>query len=455
MRRLLIATWGSPAEWFELDYTLYEEETLLWQGSSCTTLVPMLEGLCTENCDAVVVALDSLVDLGPPRTRGVPGEESACYICSESCRHLLKDLPGSYAELREVVRRFVEEVVRCLGVKARVRVVVAPAVGSPGGVWRFSGRAEDFESVVLYEVGSMALSERYDRVILDLTHGINFMPSLTLRLAYRLASILLVAHEGLVERGVELRVYNSDPFRRRRPEGQGRVPVNINLIARDLVKSIQLIHEVPRPLRRLQRLSGELGERVSRLNSEACGVMELAYPALYYPLPLALCAAVAESGSPLAIVEEALKLWLSSVEVSGTTVRRTLSINPDAVYALLLLEAAARRLKEVEYPTPLADLQRLADLYSSVHRSYYHLVSNEVGLLKEVAERVGAGGWIRYCEMHRDGCRETERPDARIMVAHAGLQKEFVEIGPPGQLRYVYDVSRILRDSGLAFRCRD
>jgi CRISPR/Cas system-associated protein Csx1 len=95
MRRLLIATWGSPARWGTAYYILRDGDKILWEGESCTTLVPMVEGLCAENCDTVVVTLDSLIDLGndPPR------EGNAYYICSESCKHLLGGSPRSYAEL--------------------------------------------------------------------------------------------------------------------------------------------------------------------------------------------------------------------------------------------------------------------------------------------------------------------------------------------------------------------
>ncbi|MCC6024046.1 MAG: CRISPR-associated DxTHG motif protein [Thaumarchaeota archaeon] len=445
MRRLLIATWGSPARWGTAYYILRDGDKILWEGESCTTLVPMVEGLCTENCDTVVVTLDSLVDLGSDS----PRERNACYTCSEGCKHLLGGTPRSYAELRGAVERFITEVVKCLGVRAQIRTVVAPAVGSPGGVWKFSGKAEDFESVVLYELGSMVLNREYDEIVLDLTHGINFMPALTLRIAYRLASILLVAYRGLSERGIRILVYNSDPHRYDR-DGSKRFPVNVNLIARDLVKSIQLVHRIPRPVKPLRRLEGGLREEIEKLDAELFKVLRLAYPALYYPLPLVLCSVVKELGSPLPTIEKVFRLWLDLTEVSYTSVSRALSINPDAVYALLLIGAVAKRLNGIEYPTPVRVLQELSELYSSVHPSYYYLINDEVSHLREVESRVvSAGRWVRYCEVHRDGCRKVEKPDLRTMVAHAGLQKEFVEIDASTRLRYVRDVSWILSNTGL------
>ena len=71
---------------------------------------------------------------------------------------------------------------------------------------------------MLYELGSVVLNREYDEIVLDLTHGINFMPALTLRVAYRLASILLVAYRELGKRGIRILVYNSDPHRYDREE---------------------------------------------------------------------------------------------------------------------------------------------------------------------------------------------------------------------------------------------
>jgi hypothetical protein len=281
------------------------------------------------------------------------------------------------------------------------------------------------------------------------------MPALTLRIAYRLASILLVAYRGLSERGIRILVYNSDPHRYDREESK-RFPVNVNLIARDLVKSIQLVHRIPRPVKPLRRLEGGLREEIEKLDAELSKVLRLAYPALYYPLPLALCSVVKELGSPLPTIEKVFRLWLDLTEVSYTSVNRVLSINPDAVYVLLLIGAVAKRLNGIEYPTPVRVLQELSELYSSVHPSYYYLINDEVSHLREVESRVvSAGRWVRYCEVHRDGCREVEKPDLRTMVAHAGLQKEFVEIDASTRLRYVRDVSWILSNTGLKLIHKD
>jgi CRISPR-associated protein Csx1 len=175
------------------------------------------------------------------------------------------------------VERFVTEVIKCLGVRAPVRTVVAPAVGSPGGVWKFSGKAEDFESAVLYEPGSMVLNREYDEIVLDLTHGINFMPALTLRIAYRLASILLVAYGELGKRGIRILVYNSDPHRYDREESK-RFPVNINLIAREALQGVRRARLVVRGEVRELELPDDLVKDVERVVESLRRVLESERP---------------------------------------------------------------------------------------------------------------------------------------------------------------------------------
>ncbi len=463
VRRLLIATWGSPAEWGTVRYVLEDGRQTY---ETCTTLKPVLKYLCGESCDAVLVVLDSLVDL--PSPKGRPREESECFICCESCRNILRSSYASYIELRENVRRFVEEVVRCLGIEAKVRVVVAPAVGSPGGNRRFRGEAQDFESVVLYELGRLVLEESYGEIILDLTHGLNFMPSVTLRVAYRLASVLLVAHKELREGGVRLRVYNSDPYRRPPSglEGAGGIPeVRLNLIIEDQIKSIQLVHRLPRPVRSLRKLNSEVESEVGSLRRKLLEDAGLIYLTLYYPLPLALCAAVSKVESPLKSLERVFELWLKQVEVKDRVVERALTINPDTVYVSLLAEAATRRLQGIEYPTPTDKLKEIAEIYNAIHSSYYYIISNEISQLEKALEEASYSNWIRYNEILRQKRREEKpeeeypstkiTPNTRIMIAHAGLQKEFIEVGPSKLLRYTKDVERILEESGLKLERKD
>jgi CRISPR-associated protein Csx1 len=153
----------------------------------------------------------------------------------------------TYDEALNTLKEFVKEFVKCLGLLIEPYVVICPAVGSPGNIWRFTGHPTDFEATALYHLGKLCIEKPCTRLVLDLTHGVNFMPAVTLKLAEKLASIILAAHMGSVaslEDGVELHVYNSDPA----SPGSTANKLNINRIMKDKIKTITAPHDLPKRL---------------------------------------------------------------------------------------------------------------------------------------------------------------------------------------------------------------
>jgi CRISPR-associated protein Csx1 len=427
-KTLIIAPWGMPPQWQNVIYELEGEPYQF-----CTTLPLLLRKF--KKADVALIVLDSLVDEYKGKR-----QESPCYECYEKLRDSVRrsGLSRSYDELREGVKGFVKAYVECLmehaGEKIHdLHVVVAPAVGSPGGTWAFEGNAADFEAVSLYELGELCTKKPYERIVLDLSHGINFMPALTLRLAEKLASILLTAHAELLERGVELLVYNSDPI--------GSKPMRINQIAKARVKSVHVPHELPRNLLRPREKLDD--ERVVEVNRYYVEAVRFAISALHYPMPLALCASKEKAFKSLDVLERALKLWLEHTVVEEHKVRRRLSLNPDGVYALLLSSGVVRRLKglDASYPTDVKKLEELAKLYQAVNENYYYLIMDELGRIEDKLQEKGRPEKIMLFELLDEEPRE-KRLNKRVMIAHTGLQKEFVII-EEGKLRYMIEDSKL------------
>lgn len=457
MRKLLIATWGSPVFWKSLNYVVDGGQERFVK--SCTTLVPMARDVCVGNCDVVVIVLDSLVDLGEPR------EKNECSECCEKHGAILSGEWKTYKELREAVERFLKEVVKCVFDFSETRLegkeyfIIAPAIGRPGGTWRFHGSPKDYESIVLYELGKIVLSEKYDEILLDLTHGINFMPSVTLKVAYRLASILLVAHTNLSQ--VKLKVYNSDPFNPSK-KAEEVAALKINVVIEDSVQNIQIIHDLPDYVLRIwnkEVSNNSLISQLKKLRKVFYRNVGLVYSTLYYPLPLALIAAVEKlrraDVKPFKIMEEAYDLWLNTIRVKDRVVERPLSLNPDAVYLSHLTEAVVKRLQDFKYPSSLGQLEKIAKLYEAVNHSYPHLIKHEISELKSRSKEKTITQWTSYSKLLGGGIGEkgsVDKPDKRIMIAHAGFQKEFVEIGPELLTKYSSDVDTLLRKSGLRLK---
>ncbi len=438
---MIVAPWGLPALWGETIYVLEK-----WEMTSCTSLGLVAQIFSGKEVDVAILALDSLVD----EYLSQKGE-SKCYSCYEKYRSFIRESAkvSGYSELKILLNSFVKQFVECLELSFDPFVVICPAIGSPGSKWRFSGSPYDFEAVALYELGKLCIEKAYTRIVLDLTHGVNFMPAVTLKLAGELASLILAVHEGL-QNGVELRVYNSDP----KPPVSGTTHLNLNLVAKERIKSLLALHQLPPRL--LDTKKSDLFKKRDELNSKYHNMVKLPLSTIYYPLPLALCEVVPKAGdspNPLQILEEAFTLWCKNVSVSDKLMERLIALDPDAIYALLLLEAVRRRLEVTDKPPNLGDIKKLANLYGVVNESFYYLIMNEISRIEESLNQLMNTGWVPLSQLFSKDEGYKKNPDKRIMIAHAGLQKELVEVNiHTKQLRYRTDVKDILSNAGLLLK---
>jgi CRISPR-associated protein Csx1 len=454
---LLVATWGSPATWREARYIFTPEGGEVYE--SCTTLIPLLlsmrEAVEEGRLDLVIVVLDSLVN----KYSGKP-VKSRCYECYMSLSDILDEAgaAGTYAEMVRGVERFVVELVKCLlesyGVDLRVepKVVVAPAVGSPGGGWVFRGDLWDYQSRVLIELGELCLNKPYRQIILDLSHGINYMPALTLQLAPMLSSILLLAHEEV--ESVEVTVYNSDPL-------IGDETTRPLLLNRDKVKlnTIHLVHKRAR----LPELSGwarlehekykDLKTRLEDVFRRAINTVKHLYTSLYYPLPLALYHLTCRDSCKL--LEDTWAEFKRGLEESIVIERgegrhevlRPVTVDPSTLYMYYVSRALCKRLgdHDGEDPSIKRLRERESGVYELVHRALHVVVQHELWKIsKHVEELKGKGrlheclkgSWIRLCELRalvdaEEECKELDLKSGntrRNLIAHAGLLKDLVEV---------------------------
>ncbi len=174
MSRILIAPWGNPFGWTKVKYEFRGK-----QDEAPTTL-PLLR--CSLEVDKVVlIVLDSLAEALP------------------SFRY-------------EDVKREAERRVRCFLAKNNISldnvdVVVSYSVGKLGK-YQFDRELKDFYAHILWELGERLLEvarcKEEVEIYLDLTHGINYMPTLVYRAVRKLGSIL-----ALTKR-VSLTVLNSE-----------------------------------------------------------------------------------------------------------------------------------------------------------------------------------------------------------------------------------------------------
>ncbi len=449
---LVVATWGCPAQWGDASYVLGEDLVRRLIGSrgssdlyrvSCTSLSILVDALKGVGLDyrVALVILDSLVD----RYRGRP-TGSKCFECYENAFSGLSGFEGfgSYRDLLKFVEGLSRDVIRCLlGDSDRVSIVVAPAIGSPGGEWVFRGGARDFAAVSMMKLYGIAESYVPDLLIVDTTHGVNYMPTEIAYVSRLLLSALLP--RKLLDNGgsryLELLVVNSDPY----PPSARQPELSLNVVYRERVKAVHRLDAVPKVIakpRPIENRSVEKGvlERVKELNRRYEKYAHI-YLATSAPLPLALCATCSEV-SDENLLGEVYELWIDSAVIEGKSVYRLVRLVPEAVYAYIVAKEFCRFVTEKEAKGSEVGLEHfgsLAKLYGLVDEAYEILVNDEVKRIEQALREkaLDVDEWVKLCEVYGE-CRTVPKPDKRTMIAHGGLQKEFVEVNPRKKMvRYV------------------
>ena len=461
-----IAPWGMPYTWRPVTYVVGN-----YVCKTCSSLLPLLLWLKSSNefrsaeLDTVVIVLDSIIDWGRGVSKSREREaRNPCRTCFERFAEYLNiaESAKNYGELKQHVEEFVKRFVFCLSeqlvctsvgeemrvllqdVLERLQVIVAPAIGRPGGLWVFRGKLHDYEVAVLRGLGELIISKPYRTLVVDLTHGINFMPSLTTRLVPRIASILLAAHSSL--NSVEVRLYNSDPIP---PQASEDTVININEAVHSQVKTIELVHALSE--KPIYTSSNEFEEGVIRfkeleeVRGRALSALRYIYSALYYPLPLALysflcnmCSDVEEFRKADEYVAKAVRIVREEREDGSPRceVVKPLTIDPDTYYVYWLVKALCYRVKCEEGEPTLEYLKGVVVLiYRLIHEAHVELIWQELSRFeREIKDIMSTpkyqqlkGEWVPYPELKEE--RDSDRQmDRRIMIAHAGLQKDFIEV---------------------------
>ncbi len=176
-RVFVLAPWGDPANWHYVEYVLESrnDKVVVKSFTSLTALATVYKG-----ANIVIIVADTLAN---PQA---------------------SDYDSVLRSAEAYARRYL------CGLEASVLVL-------PGVIWQsnrvFEGSATDYYYTLLARMLDGATKgEPIDTIVLDLTHGINYMPSLALKAAEEAASILSLV-KALTGEGdsTELVVYNSDP----------------------------------------------------------------------------------------------------------------------------------------------------------------------------------------------------------------------------------------------------
>ncbi|MCS7105514.1 MAG: CRISPR-associated CARF protein Csx1 [Thermofilaceae archaeon] len=210
VKTLIVATWGDPRNWSSVKYRVKglekegEKEEVL--EGKCSLLPLMLKAGC--DARAIVVVADTLFSTFEEE------QPRAWANIEERVRNKVKLYWESFVESSKVNGVELSSDTKDR-LKNSVEVVVCPGLGRykfGDFLFEFRGSLELFMSTILLHVLERALGMgRACELWLDLSHGVNYMPSAALIAVSKVGRIL----SFLAKRNeVKLRVFNSDPYSR-------------------------------------------------------------------------------------------------------------------------------------------------------------------------------------------------------------------------------------------------
>ena len=233
-RVLLVATWGLPSGWFCVkyippkfsDHKPCKKPTEFEYGehggyyfSSTSAIYDELNraGL---DVKVVLIGQDTLVArcVGKPKQeqrqcrckgddRKHVVDEKYCSDNEELFEEIQRGKTVSYADLRERAEKVLRDYAGAyLGDDANVDVIVLPGIGYYNG-YVFDSPLENAKFVLAKELYDKLKNYKPDVVVLDITHGLNYIPAMTYSTIATLAKALYVVKE----RPRCVYVLNSDP----------------------------------------------------------------------------------------------------------------------------------------------------------------------------------------------------------------------------------------------------
>lgn len=167
----VIAPWGDPANWYYAEYVLEDS-----RERAFTSLAALAKAYT--NANILIAIADTLAS--PP--------------------------VNSYNDVINSAKNYAEKFLCNL----KASITVLPGVIKQANR-EFKGSPTDYYYAMLKEILETLKKDSNTEIVLDLTHGVNYMPSLTLKAVEEAASITSLLKTLKHRREVRLSVYNSDP----------------------------------------------------------------------------------------------------------------------------------------------------------------------------------------------------------------------------------------------------
>ncbi len=462
---LLAGVWGYPWSWKPAVYRVLAGGEAA-EIESRTSLEVLIEAYRPER--VLVFAADTVAE--PSSLR-----EGYAGIRRSALRRLYEWIAGNAERLRGLLDA------------GRASIEVLPNVGVYNGVeWRYAEGLDPFDTVKalmllsLYEaLVDITMDKPAVRLVLDLTHGINYMPTALYSAALDAAALASLTTGA----GVEILVYNSEPF----PQGAERPTLMLHLLgsgeARPGRSAVEVASKLPFTARirggkvatRVVNAVGKEAAFLGPLNTDAREIVEAGVrlaAIVAYALPLAAAYAAVSAGidvgDSVGVARDAVDAFIAYTLVdpeAGRVVHRA-ALSYDGVYSVLATGALARLVKRA-YIRALGDdapctlealddrgvyLDELREIAARMNPLYADFAVTEIerSLSKLEACKCRDGGRPEcpgeppvpvYCGDWPGAEFDPSRLNPRNFLAHGGLGWEAIEA--------------TIDQSGVAVRYRD
>ena len=410
MSDILIAPWGNPSQWREVKYNF--ENCIVKSKSSLPVLVD-----CIKPSQIVIIVLDTLAKSGIKYDDVILSAETLC-------------------------EEFIENE---LGINSKsIKIIVAPGVGLfPNGI--FKGKMADYYAHILFKLIDTFSMENWLQSItihLDLTHGMNFMPTLTYRALREISGILALT------RDVKLKVYNSDPYVKESKE------LSINTVESTHVLPDPCRNTVSKSLRLLEpvNLTSEERRKLFKDDLQECKKyinhreLNAFLSSVVNGLPLVLSTFYPDPNDLKVCLNLVESLYKNYVHVSTTNgklyIKRAVSYGNDFIVctkAYLTAQVINIKRKSELSLRELHELRRLvfskiSKLDSTISYDLFWIIDKVVknNLINDLRE------WVIFAKALG---KDVKSPDFRNFLAHSGLERNILEI------KYNYAKNKSLEES--------
>jgi CRISPR-associated protein Csx1 len=430
MVSLLISTWGEPRLWDSVRYIFGGNR---FPEPTRSSLPAILNYAFPKPEKVILIVLDTII----------------------------KSRVSSYQDLRVSVEKYYRDFVSSLNINVPVEIIVAPGVGKfrldDGGIVEFQGFLSDFSAYVTFEVlrHLLQVGENDITIHLDLTHGVNFMPSLTYAAVNEALGCLAVT------RNVHLKVYNSEPHIR-------GVTTELNIHEVERRRILPSIKNEALPFRGKLLEPGSVPEKervqventlyAMGLGEKDVNELNAFLSSLINGLPLAYYAFYPDADFLELRLNNAVKVWLSQIKVYQTqmeegqtagkmVVQRLARFRSEFVKCAIIWAAAKALNHKRKDEVKLIDLENLRKKVFSKWMKLNSMMSFDLEKVREDVQKCGLAlnDWTRLSELTME--RYTP-PKENILIrnflAHSGLERTLTYVKrQAGEILLSYNPKRL------------